>query len=174
MAQTIWFSNWNFRFSHVTGKYPWTLTLYCFLCFYCEQSWVQDMNLLKRVVALLSRKWISWGKKLKSCLHSLWDSIMLHLTVRWVFNVVLSSCIHQLQWFCYKQLWCVVGLILWNPRSQCRTNESHLKKTPADPKLKMLGPLCDQTVNLKTDVSWNYNIVLLVYSTTKARKNTHR
>ena len=22
MAQTIWFSNWNFRFSHVNGKYP--------------------------------------------------------------------------------------------------------------------------------------------------------
>ena len=38
----------------------------------------------------------------------------------------------------------------------------------------MLGPLCDQTVNLKTNVSWNYNIVLLVYSTTKARRNTHR
>ena len=58
-AQTIWFSNRNVRFSHVNGKYPWTLTLYYFLCFYCEQSWVQDMNLLKRVVVLLSRKWIS-------------------------------------------------------------------------------------------------------------------
>ena len=40
-----------------------------------------------------------------------------------------------------------------NDRSQSRTNESQLKKKPADPKLKMLGPLCDQTVNLKTDVS---------------------
>ena len=33
MAQTMWFSNRNFRFSLVNGKYPWTLTLYCFLCF---------------------------------------------------------------------------------------------------------------------------------------------
>ena len=41
-----------------------------------------------------------------------------------------------------------------NHRSQSRTSESQLKKKkPADPKLKMLGPLCDQTVNLKTDVS---------------------
>ena len=42
-----------------------------------------------------------------------------------------------------------------NHRSQSRTSESQLKKKKktADPKLKMLGPLCDQTVNLKTDVS---------------------
>ena len=40
-----------------------------------------------------------------------------------------------------------------NHRSQSRTSESQLKKKTADRKLKMLGPLCDQTVNLKTDVS---------------------
>ena len=36
-----------------------------------------------------------------------------------------------------------------NHEFQSRTNESQLKKT--SPKLKMLGPLCNQTVNLKTD-----------------------
>ena len=37
-----------------------------------------------------------------------------------------------------------------NHESQSRTNESQLKKT-ITPKLKMLGPLCNQTVNLKAD-----------------------
>ena len=36
-----------------------------------------------------------------------------------------------------------------NHESQSRTSEAKLKKT--SPKLKMLGPLCNQTVNLKTD-----------------------
>ena len=30
MARTIWFSNWNFRFSHVNGKYPKCLTSFKF------------------------------------------------------------------------------------------------------------------------------------------------
>ena len=29
MAQTIWFSNWNFRFFHVNGKYPRCVYNYC-------------------------------------------------------------------------------------------------------------------------------------------------
>ena len=40
-----------------------------------------------------------------------------------------------------------------NHRSQSGTSESQLKEKTADRKLKMLWPLCDQTVNLKTDVS---------------------
>ena len=47
---------------------------------------------------------------------------------------------------------------------------------------RMLGPLCDQTVNLKTDSKALYysilklkiNIVLLFKSTTKAKRNVHR
>ena len=36
-----------------------------------------------------------------------------------------------------------------NHESQTGNNESQLKKM--SPKLKMLGPLCNQTVNLKSD-----------------------
>ena len=46
-----------------------------------------------------------------------------------------------------------------NHESQCRTNEPPFKKT--SPKLKMLGPLCNQTVDLKTDSKTLY------YSTLK-------
>ena len=48
-----------------------------------------------------------------------------------------------------------------NHESQSRTSESQLKKT--SPKLKMLGPLCDQTVNLKSDSKTLY------YSTLKLK-----
>ena len=37
-----------------------------------------------------------------------------------------------------------------NCESHCRTSESQSKKT-TNPKLKMLWPLCNQTVKLKTD-----------------------
>ena len=37
-----------------------------------------------------------------------------------------------------------------NHDSQSRTNDSQLKKQ-LSPKLKMLGPLCNQTVNLKIE-----------------------
>ena len=50
-----------------------------------------------------------------------------------------------------------------NHESQSRTNESQLKKT--SPKLKMLGPFCNQTVNLKTDPkALYYSILKFKYS----------
>ena len=39
------------------------------------------------------------------------------------------------------------------------TNESQFKK-PRSPKLKMLGPLCNQTVNMETDAKSLYYILL--------------
>ena len=44
-----------------------------------------------------------------------------------------------------------------------KNHESQLKKT--NPKLKMLGPLCNQTVNLKTDSKTLY------YSTLKLKRS---
>ena len=41
---------------------------------------------------------------------------------------------------------------------ESRTNESQLKKK--NPKLKMLGPLCNHTVNLKTDSKTLYCSIL--------------
>ena len=60
-----------------------------------------------------------------------------------------------------------------NHESQSRT-----KKT--SPKLKMLGPLCNQRVNLKTDSKTLYDSILkLIYSRSilkqnKAKRNKHR
>ena len=45
-----------------------------------------------------------------------------------------------------------------NHESLSRTNESQFKKT--SPKLKMLGPFCNQTVNLKTDPKTLYYSIL--------------
>ena len=51
-----------------------------------------------------------------------------------------------------------------NHESQSRTNESQLKKT-ITPKLKMLGPLCNQTINLKADSKpLYYSILKLKYN----------
>ena len=51
------------------------------------------------------------------------------------------------------------------------TNESHFKNT-GSPKLKMLGPLCNQTVNLETDSkTLYYNVLLLKYSPSIYLKN---
>ena len=50
-----------------------------------------------------------------------------------------------------------------NHESQSRTNVSHLKKMTT--KLKMLGPLYNQTVNLKTDFqTLYYSILKLKYT----------
>ena len=51
-----------------------------------------------------------------------------------------------------------------NHEFQSRTNQSHaVKKTSL--KLKVLGPLCNQTVNLKTDSkTLYYSITKLKYS----------
>ena len=46
-----------------------------------------------------------------------------------------------------------------NHESPSITNESQLKKTRS-PKLKMLGPLCNQTVNRETDVKTLYYSLL--------------
>ena len=49
-----------------------------------------------------------------------------------------------------------------NHEFQSRTNESQLKRS--SPKLKMLVPLCNQTVNLKTDSkTLYYSIMKLKY-----------
>ena len=51
-----------------------------------------------------------------------------------------------------------------NHEFQSRTSESQFKK-PTNPKLKMLGALCNQTVNLKTDsTTLYYSILKLKYS----------
>ena len=51
-----------------------------------------------------------------------------------------------------------------NHESQSRTSEAKLKKKTS-PKLKILGPLCNQTVNLKTDSkTLYYSILKLKYS----------
>ena len=58
-----------------------------------------------------------------------------------------------------------------------RMSPSQKKKSP---KLKALGPLCNQTVNLKTDSKiLSYSILKYKYSpsilsTTKAKRNMHR
>ena len=63
--------------------------------------------------------------------------------------------------------------------SQSRTSESQSKKKKR-PKLKTLGPLCNQTVSLKTDSKiLCYSILKYKYSpsilsTTKAKRNMHR
>ena len=60
--------------------------------------------------------------------------------------------------------------LLKNCESQSRTKESQLKK--ASPKLKMLGPLCNQTVNLKTDSkTLYYSILKLKYSPSILKQN---
>ena len=61
----------------------------------------------------------------------------------------------------------------WVPVLGMRTNESWLKKRSL--KLKMLGSLCNQTVNLKTDSqTLYYSILKLKYSSSiKAKRNMH-
>ena len=56
-----------------------------------------------------------------------------------------------------------------------KNHESQLKKKKKSPKLKMLGSLCNQTVNLKTDSQTLYYIILnLKYSSSiKAKTNMH-
>ena len=57
-----------------------------------------------------------------------------------------------------------------NHESQSGTSESQLKRTNL--KLKMLGPLCNQTVNLKTDSKTLYHSILkLQYSPSILRHN---
>ena len=57
-----------------------------------------------------------------------------------------------------------------NHESQPRTSESQLKKTT--PKLKMLRPLCDQTVNLKTDSkTLYYSVLKLKYNPSIVKHN---
>ena len=55
-----------------------------------------------------------------------------------------------------------------------KNHESQLKKK--SPKLKMLGSLCNQTVNLKTNSqTLYYGILKLKYSSSiKAKRNLHR
>ena len=48
-----------------------------------------------------------------------------------------------------------------NHESLSTTSESQLKRTNL--KLKMLGPLCNQTVNLKTDSKTLYHSILKLY-----------
>ena len=51
-----------------------------------------------------------------------------------------------------------------NHESLSITNESHLKETMS-PELKVLGPLCNQTVNLETDAkTLHYSLPKLKYS----------
>ena len=58
-----------------------------------------------------------------------------------------------------------------NCESHCRTSESQLKKT-TNPKLKMLWPLCNQTVKLKTDSkTLYYSILKLKYSPSILKHN---
>ena len=54
-----------------------------------------------------------------------------------------------------------------NHESQSRTNTEPMSPQKS-PKLKMLGPLCNQTVNLKTDSKTLYYSVLT--ETTKAKR----
>ena len=46
MAWTIWFSNWNFRFSRVNGKYPWFIGQHIFI-YYKYKSF---LNTFKHLV----------------------------------------------------------------------------------------------------------------------------
>ena len=55
--------------------------------------------------------------------------------------------------------------------SQSITNESQFKKTRSQ-RLKMLGPLCNQTVNLNTDSkTLYYSILKLKYSLSVLKHN---
>ena len=55
-----------------------------------------------------------------------------------------------------------------NHESQSRTNESQFQ----NPKLKMLGPLCNQTVNLRADSKpLYYSILKLKYSPSILKHN---
>ena len=59
-----------------------------------------------------------------------------------------------------------------NHESQSRTNESAFKKKKTSPKLKMLGPLRNQTVNLKTDSkTLYYSILKFIYSPSILKHN---
>ena len=85
------------------------------------------------------------------------------------------------------KLWFFLEIVLVSPgthlvknyESQSRTSESQSKKRKS-PKLKTLGPLCNQTVSLKTDSKiLCYSILKYKYSpsilsTTKAKRNMHR
>ena len=56
------------------------------------------------------------------------------------------------------------NLLVKNHESLSINNESQLKKTRR-PKLKMLGPLCNQTDNLETDAkTLHYSLLELKYS----------
>ena len=69
------------------------------------------------------------------------------------------------QWFCYKELWWVLGPILWkivSPSLEPMSSSYNIRETTS-PKVKMLGSLCNQTVNMKTDSK------ILYYSTLKLK-----
>ena len=81
---------------------------------------------------------------------------------------------HESQWFCCKQLLWVLGLILWKIMSPSPEPMSlRSKKKKKSPKLKMLGPLRNQKVHLRTDSKTlcNYNILKLKYSPSILKHN---
>ena len=76
--------------------------------------------------------------------------------------------VSRIQWFCYKiQVVILVSPgthLVKNHESLSITNESQFKQTRI-PKLKILGPLYNQTINLYTDAKTiNYSLLKLKYS----------
>ena len=84
-------------------------------------------------------------------------------------------------WFCYKKINNSYGAS-WDSsceKSWVTVQNQSVPVKKKSPKLKMLGPLCNQTVNLKTDsktlyyskmINWNLNLVLLFQGTTQRLK----
>ena len=58
MAGTIWFSNWNFRFSHVNGKYPRSI-----VSIVSKFSSARQINLYWIVLKGLKAKFKIWKRK---------------------------------------------------------------------------------------------------------------
>ena len=76
----------------------------------------------------------------------------IHPSVKWCnynsdepTSIKQSLVISLRQWFCKKQLWWVLGLILWKIMSPSPEPLSSVQKTTTS-KLKMLGFLCNQAV----------------------------
>ena len=96
------------------------------------------------------------------------------------FSLTKPACkvedtIAQGQWFCQKQLWWDLGLILWKITSRSSELLSPSSKT------RVPGSLCNHTVNQKTDfktlyyslLKQKYCILLLLSSPAKTKRNMH-
>ena len=93
------------------------------------------------------------------------QSFLFGIQSLWIFKQLMLIQLKQGSDFVTKSYGYSLGThLVKNHESESTTNESQFKKTKSL-KLKMLGPLCNQTVNLKTDSkTLYYSLLILKYS----------